>query len=53
MKGVIVPQVGGAYEIVSNLIKPTPSPGQILVKSLATGINPVYESHSPTLLQYD
>jgi len=41
MKGVIVSEVGGSYEIVSNLDKPKPGPGQVLVKSIVTGINPV------------
>jgi hypothetical protein len=41
MKGVILSKVGGSYEIVSNLEKPKPGPGQILVRSIVTAINPV------------
>jgi len=41
MKGVIVSKVGAPFEVVDNLTKPSPGPGQILVKSLVTGINPV------------
>lgn len=40
MKGVILPKVGGAFELVDNLEVPKPGPRQILVKSIVTGINP-------------
>jgi NADPH:quinone reductase-like Zn-dependent oxidoreductase len=42
MQGVLLDKVGGEYKIVKDLEIPKPGPGQILVKSLATGINPVY-----------
>jgi hypothetical protein len=42
MKGVILSKVGGDYEIVDHLEKPEPGRHQILVKSIVTGINPVY-----------
>jgi NADPH:quinone reductase-like Zn-dependent oxidoreductase len=42
MKGLIVTKIGGDYELVNDLEKPSPGKGQILVKSIATGINPVY-----------
>ncbi|KAH8590986.1 chaperonin 10-like protein [Bisporella sp. PMI_857] len=41
MKGVIVSKAGGGFEVVDNLSKPVPGPRQVLVKSLATAINPV------------
>lgn len=41
MKGVIIEKVGGNYEVVDNLEKPHPDKGQVLVKSLATGLNPM------------
>ena len=42
MKGVLLDKVGGEFEIAKDLDIPRPGPGQILVKSLVTGINPVY-----------
>ncbi|KAH8797733.1 chaperonin 10-like protein [Xylogone sp. PMI_703] len=41
MKGVIVPKAGAPFELVDNLIKPSPGKGEVLVRSLATGINPM------------
>jgi hypothetical protein len=42
MKGVVVPAAGAAFEVVTNLETPKPGMGEILVKSLATGINPMF-----------
>ncbi len=42
MEGILLSQVGGEYKLVDNLKKPKPGKGQVLVKSLATAINPVY-----------
>ena len=42
MKGVIVEDAGAPWKVVDNLDVPTPAPDQILVKSIATAINPVY-----------
>ena len=42
MKGVIVEAAGGPWKVVENLEVPKPAPDQILVKSIATAINPVY-----------
>lgn len=41
MKGLLLDKVGGEFRIVDDLDVPTPGPGQVLVKSLVTGINPV------------
>ena len=41
MKGVLLDKVGGEFKIVDDLDVPTPGPGQVLVKSLVVGINPV------------
>jgi NADPH:quinone reductase-like Zn-dependent oxidoreductase len=41
IRGVLLSKVGGAFEIVDNIDMPKPGKGQILVKSLVTGINPV------------
>ena len=49
MKGVIVEAVGSPYQVVENLKTPDPTDDQILVKSIATAINPVYVS---SLLTY-
>ena len=43
MKGVVVEAVGAPWKVVENLEIPEPSDDQILVKSIATAINPVYE----------
>ena len=43
MKGVIFESVGAAPKVVDNLPVPEPSADQVLVKSLYTAINPVYE----------
>ena len=42
MKGVIVEAPGAPWKVVDNLEVPKPAPDQILVKSIATAINPVY-----------
>jgi NADPH:quinone reductase-like Zn-dependent oxidoreductase len=42
MKGVILENVGGDFKIVDDIDVPTPGPGQILIKSLVTAVNPVY-----------
>ena len=44
MKGVIVEAVGSPYKVVEDLKTPDPTDDQILVKSMATAINPVYVS---------
>lgn len=41
MRGVIVEQVGGEVVIVDSLERPSPGPGQVLVKSLWTAMNPM------------
>lgn len=41
MKGVIVEALGAPYKVVEDLEKPKPGPDEILVKSIATAINPV------------
>lgn len=42
MRGVTVASAGAPYEVVDNLSKPSPGKGQVLVKSLFSGVNPVY-----------
>ena len=42
MKGVIVEAPGAPWKVVENLEVPKPAPDQILVKSIAAAINPVY-----------
>ena len=42
MKGVAFAAVGAEPKVVDDLEVPTPGPGQVLVKSLWTAINPVY-----------
>ena len=42
MKGVVVEAVGGPWKVVEDLEVPKPAPDQILVKSIAAAINPVY-----------
>lgn len=42
MKGVIVRTPGAAFELATDIEKPKPGVDQILVKSIATAINPVY-----------
>ncbi|PMD60399.1 GroES-like protein [Hyaloscypha bicolor E] len=41
MKGIQVEKVGGSYDYVEEIVKPSPEKNQILVKSLVTAINPV------------
>jgi NADPH:quinone reductase-like Zn-dependent oxidoreductase len=41
MKGVLVEKAGGEYTLVDTVEKPKPGKGQILVKSLVSGLNPV------------
>ena len=42
MKGVIISTPGAGFEVVTDIEKPQPGVDQILVKSIATAINPVY-----------
>jgi NADPH:quinone reductase-like Zn-dependent oxidoreductase len=42
MKGTILKSAGAAFEVVNDIEKPKPDATQILVKSIATAINPVY-----------
>jgi NADPH:quinone reductase-like Zn-dependent oxidoreductase len=46
MKGVLVEKAGGEYTLVDTVEKPKPGKGQILVKSLVSGLNPVSVSSS-------
>jgi NADPH:quinone reductase-like Zn-dependent oxidoreductase len=46
MKGLTLAKQGAPYELASDIGKPAPGPKQVLVKSLYTGINPVYASQS-------
>lgn len=41
MKGVITKAKNAPFEVVTDLEKPKPDADQILVKSIATAINPV------------
>ena len=41
MKGAIIESVGSEPKTVDSLQKPSPGPGQVLVKSLWVAINPV------------
>lgn len=41
MKGIQVKKVGGTYDYVEDLVKPSPGKNQILIKSLVVAINPV------------
>lgn len=41
MKAVITKQPNAPFEVVRDVEKPRPGPEQILVKSIATAINPV------------
>jgi NADPH:quinone reductase-like Zn-dependent oxidoreductase len=42
MKGILLGEAGGQFVTVDNLEVPKPARKQILVKSLVTGINPVF-----------
>ncbi|KAL9010442.1 MAG: hypothetical protein Q9173_004624 [Seirophora scorigena] len=48
MKGVIIGAVGSPYKVVDDLDVPEPGEGQVLVKSIATSINPVETYMSST-----
>ena len=48
MKGVIVEAVGSPFKVVHDLKTPDPTDDQVLVKSIATAINPVYVSSTLT-----
>ncbi|KAL8751843.1 MAG: hypothetical protein Q9184_005932 [Pyrenodesmia sp. 2 TL-2023] len=48
MKGVIIEGVGAPYKVVEDLEVPEPGEGQVLVKSIATAINPVETGMSST-----
>ena len=52
MKGVIVEGVGAPYKVVDNLEVPQPGEHQVLVKSIATAINPVYVSSKHLCAKY-
>lgn len=41
MKGVIVEAPGSPYKVVGNLDTPKPASDQLLVKAVATAVNPV------------
>lgn len=41
MKAVITKEANAPFEVINDIEKPKPGPGQILVKSIATAINPV------------
>ncbi len=41
LKGVIIEGVGAPYKVVEDIKVPEPGEGQVLVKSIATAINPV------------
>jgi hypothetical protein len=41
MKGVLVEKAGGEYTLVDTVEKLKPGKGQILVKSIVSGLNPV------------
>jgi hypothetical protein len=47
MEGVVLDNTGGEYKVVNDLNIPKPGPGQILVKSLVTGINPACVARFP------
>ena len=49
MKGVVVEGVGSPYKFVEDLKVPEPHTDQILVKSIATAINPVYVTSNHAL----
>jgi hypothetical protein len=42
MKGILLETASSDYALVDNIEKPGPGQNQILVKSLVTGLNPVY-----------
>lgn len=44
MKAVITKEANAPFEVVNDVEKPKPGPGQILVKSIAAAINPVWVS---------
>ena len=44
MKGILLDKVGGEYYLTDSVEKPSPGKKQILVRSLVTAINPVYET---------
>jgi hypothetical protein len=46
MKGILLESASSDYALVDNIEKPKPGKNQILVKSLVTGLNPVYVSPS-------
>lgn len=45
MKGLLLKEAGGNYNLVDTIDKPVPGKKQVLVKSLVTAINPVYLFH--------
>jgi hypothetical protein len=48
MKGVAVEQVGAPGKVVDYLEKPEPADDQILVKSLYTALQPMYDTLNRT-----
>ena len=56
MKGIIITAPSAPLTLVDTLDKPVPGSGQILVRSIAAAINPVYVPYSssvtkPTLIK--
>jgi NADPH:quinone reductase-like Zn-dependent oxidoreductase len=45
MRGVTVASPGAEYKVVDDISKPSPGNGQVLVKSIFSGVNPVYVFH--------
>lgn len=52
MKGAILKERGALYEVVNDIERPKPGDHQVLVKSIATAINPVY-AWLPHSLDYE
>ncbi|KAH6670926.1 chaperonin 10-like protein [Plectosphaerella plurivora] len=51
--GITVAEVNAPFTIVSDIARPTPGPGQVLLKTLAVGINPIehMQQHTGMLVQ--
>ncbi|ESZ95058.1 choline dehydrogenase [Sclerotinia borealis F-4128] len=52
MKGVIITAPNAPWQAVDDIERPVPGKGQILVKSLVTGINPLYALFPDPILFY-
>ncbi|PQE08280.1 gmc oxidoreductase protein [Rutstroemia sp. NJR-2017a BVV2] len=50
MKGVIITSPGSTWSLVNDLERPKPDKHQVLVRSLVTGINPMYVLYILTLI---